>query len=394
MAAESAPHPESPVAHALDRETVYEGYIKGLNPPSDWKEARQRVRNLRQLLHGEFIERDDAIDAVLAALIARVGCVLLGPPGTAKSMLARRIAEHCRPSPGMTAVAYFEYLLTSHTMPEELFGPTDIGKLMQTPPEVVRKSDGRLPHAELAFLDEVFRGGSHILNTLLTILNERRYHNGQHIQRVPLIGFIGAANHPPQSEELAAFFDRFPVRIWVAPVLDKRGDGLRACGMRLILSDAAARSAGALHGAAPGAGRPSTKAKAASPQSTTHAKEDGTPPTLDDFRALHAVVRIHRENEFGTSAAQQGTSQRLSEFAANFSRFKSHGKLSDRAFIQLWHFARALDLVRGQQVNDSFAQGGRGHYHCFKYIAATAEGARSICTQVDQLIHQATHTGA
>ena len=287
----------------------------------------------------DFVDRDEAIDGILAALISRAGCVLLGPPGTAKSLLVSRIARECNLRIGTADANYFEYLLTAHTMPEEIFGPTEIGLLLQDPPQVQRRTVARLPHAELAFLDEVFRGGSHILNTLLTILNERRFHNGQTMEEVPLVSFIGAANFPPQTEELKAFFDRFPVRIWVDSVL--RTESTRTMhARRLISADAGSDRFGQLG-------------------------EDA--PSMLDFRKLWSILR--RKLRLNENEPAHSQNKRLEEFTRNFVSFRAEGELSDRSFVQLWYFAGALDLIAGRAPDQAWGDGGQGHLLCFRYIA-------------------------
>jgi len=324
------------------------------NTPINLEGARERLSALRDKLRETFVDRDEAIDALLAALISRAGCVILGPPGTAKSMLIREIAKECSLVQGGDQANYFEYLLTAHTMPEEIFGPTDISKLLGESPEVTRKTDGRLPHAEIAFLDEVFRGGSHILNTLLTILNERKFHNGRKIEDVPLISFIGAANFPPQTEELQALYDRFPVRIWVDSVLTGRlGDQLTKNATRLLT--------------------------ASYPGSSTRAEPGGASKiSTRDFRRLWADLYMR----LGVPKAQD---KRLSEFVNNFNIFQSYVQLSDRAFGQLWLFAGALDVVRGSQPTQPVGGGGVGHIECFKYVSPTETHQDEIRDQVEEL---------
>jgi MoxR-like ATPase len=304
-----------------------------------WKESRDRIRALGERMRSEFVDRNEAVDGVLAALISRAGCVLLGPPGTAKSLLVSRIARECSLRIGTDDANYFEYLLTAHTMPEEIFGPTEIGLLLQDPPQVQRRTIARLPHAELAFLDEVFRGGSHILNTLLTILNERRFHNGQSMEEVPLVSFIGAANFPPQTEELKAFFDRFPVRLWVDSVLQNESTR-NTNARRLISADAS---------------------------SNTTINRTGSAPSMLDFRKLWSILR--RKLRFDPSAPAHSSNPRLEEFTRTFMSVRVQGELSDRSFVQLWYFAGALDMIGGRDPDKSWGEGGRGHVECFRYIA-------------------------
>jgi MoxR-like ATPase len=344
----SSSSPEALRSKALQEQADCRSAMEQRKEVQGWKESRKRIHDLRERMRSSFVDRDDAITAILAALISRTGCVLLGPPGTAKSLLVSRVARECSLRIGTEDANYFEYLLTAHTMPEEIFGPTEIGLLLQNPPQVQRRTVARLPHAELAFLDEVFRGGSHILNTLLTILNERRFYNGQIVEEVPLVGFIGAANNPPQTEELKAFFDRFPVRVWVNSVLRDESNRNRNA-RQLIAADAG------IDGRRPRAEQP---------------------PSMLDFRKLWSILRV-KLSPNPNEPAHSG-SARLQEFTRNFMSFQADGQLSDRSFVQLWYFAGALDLVEGRDPDKSFAEGGRGHWNCFGYIAPTQQSEAVI----------------
>ena len=153
-----------------------------------------------------------AARALLLAALAGEHVLLLGPPGTAKSELARRLQ---RLLPG---AHYFERLLTRFSVPEELFGPLSLKALEDDRYE--RLTAGYLPSAEVAFLDEVFKANSAILNTLLGLLHERCFDNGQHRVDVPLVCLVGASNEVPQDESLHAFYDRFLLRVPVTPVDD------------------------------------------------------------------------------------------------------------------------------------------------------------------------------
>src|SRR5207302_11115615 len=106
---------------------------------------------------------------------------------------------------------YFEYLLTRFTEPNELFGPVDIRAFREG--TYTRKTETMLPEAEIVFLDEIFKSNSAILNSLLTILNERKFANGSKVQDVPLLSMFGASNEVPNDENLAAIFDRFLLRV-------------------------------------------------------------------------------------------------------------------------------------------------------------------------------------
>jgi len=163
-----------------------------------------RLRAVADSLQRQFIGKDEIIRLMLIAVTAGEHCVLLGPPGTAKSALIRTLSR-------LVQARYFEYLLTRFTEPNEIFGPVDIGAFREG---IYRRNiDGMLPQAEIVFLDEIFKSNSAILNALLTLLNERKFASGGQVIECPLISVFGASNEVPSDENLNAIFDRFLLRV-------------------------------------------------------------------------------------------------------------------------------------------------------------------------------------
>lgn len=164
-----------------------------------------KLQELRKALKANFYERDEVVDGMLTALLAEENVFLLGKPGTAKSGLCSALCKSLQGN-------YFSWLVGKFTKPEELFGPYSLKSLEEG--KYIRNVQGKMPEADVAFLDEIFKGSSAILNSLLSILNERTFFNdGQ--QDVPLKIAFGASNEIPESEELAALYDRFAVRFVV-----------------------------------------------------------------------------------------------------------------------------------------------------------------------------------
>jgi len=167
-----------------------------------------------------FPERKGVIDGALAAVLSGEHVLLLGPPGTAKSALARAIAQ-------AFGGTYFERLLTKFSTPEELFGAISLKALEQD--RFARVVTGKLPEAEFGFIDEIFKANSAILNSLLAIINERVFHNDGAPISCPLVTIFGASNELPDGKDLEALFDRFLLRFDV-------GYLLRPANLRIVLA--------------------------------------------------------------------------------------------------------------------------------------------------------------
>jgi MoxR-like ATPase len=186
--------------------------------------AARKVGLLFQRLHEPFVGREDEARAIVLALLAKEHAVLVGEPGTAKSALARRLAE-------LLSARFFKYLLTKYTEPSELFGPLDLKALREG--KYSRITKGKLPEAEIVFLDEVFNANSAILNALLSIMQERVWYDGYTEIHVPLWTLIGATNRVPEEPELEAVYDRFLVRQYARPLPENKWRELLDAGWKL-----------------------------------------------------------------------------------------------------------------------------------------------------------------
>jgi MoxR-like ATPase len=167
---------------------------------------QNQFEKLRNELVQKFPERTSVIDGALCAVLASEHVLFIGPPGTAKSALVRAIAQ-------AFGGVYFERLVTKFSTPEELFGPISLKALEQD--RFTRITQGKLPGAEFAFVDEIFKANSAILNSLLAVVNERIFHNDGAPVQVPLVTMFGASNELPEGKELEALFDRFLFRFEV-----------------------------------------------------------------------------------------------------------------------------------------------------------------------------------
>jgi len=181
---------------------------RGLDAEKDAAGSCWRFRDQLAVAVGKvsrgLVEREEEARLVVLGMVAQEHVLLLGPPGTGKSALGRRISELC-------GGAFFQRLLTRFTTPEEIFGPLSLRALEND--EYRRCTEGFLPTAAIGFLDEIFKANSAILNTLLTILNERQFDNGAgEREECPIRCVIGASNELPESDELDALYDRFLIR--------------------------------------------------------------------------------------------------------------------------------------------------------------------------------------
>lgn len=202
----------------------------------DIDETRARILRHRRALGERFVRRDEELDLLTLCAAAQEPLLFVGPPGTAKSDMVVKFVE----SLGLGEGDYFEYMLTKFTEPGEILGPVDIEALKQG--RFVRRTRARLPEARVAFLDEVFKGNSAILNTLLTLVNERKFYQDGAATPARLALLFGATNEVPDAPELDALADRFVLKVETLPVKDThftelidagaRHEVLRATGQR------------------------------------------------------------------------------------------------------------------------------------------------------------------
>lgn len=173
-----------------------------------------RIENLLEQVGSGLHEREYILAVSLLASLSGLNVFLFGPPGTAKSLISRRLAA------AFKEPSYFEYLMNRFSTPEEVFGPVSIKALKED--RYHRQVDGYLPTANFAFLDEIWKSSPAILNSLLTLVNEHTFKNGSDLHQVPLKSLISASNEIPQPNQgLDALYDRFVVRMEVPPISEK-----------------------------------------------------------------------------------------------------------------------------------------------------------------------------
>ncbi|MEM3974910.1 MAG: AAA family ATPase [Ignisphaera sp.] len=169
--------------------------------------APEIARKLEGKLASGFVGREEEARVAVLALLTKQHAVFIGEPGTAKSALVRRLSQ-------LVQCKYFYYLISKYTVPDEIVGAVDPVKYREG--KFVRNVRGKLPDAELAFLDEIFKGSSETLNAILTIMNERVFIDTDGtVYTCPLWSLYGASNEIPTDSELAAFYDRFLLRHFV-----------------------------------------------------------------------------------------------------------------------------------------------------------------------------------
>lgn len=279
-------------------------------------ELSSRLQRGVSRLQSSFLGKEELVRLLFVSMIAGEHIVMIGPPGTAKSAIARAFAK-------VIDARYFDYLLTRFTEPNEVFGPVDIKAFREG--NYRRRIDGMLPTCEIAFLDEIFKANSAILNSLLSLLNSRRFTHGNHTVKVPLNSLIAASNEVPNDEALSALFDRFLLRV--------RVDYLESYHFRGLIQKGVQLEAAAISDL--GAGAPMANEQDHAP--VVSAQE------LVAVRKHFAHMLTRMDEEF------------LATYKSLVFQIRSEGiGISDRRLVKLLKLFAASAILDGRaQVNDS-----------------------------------------
>ena len=273
-----------------------------------------KVREVGRALDERYLDKNELVRLLLVTLVAGEHMLIVGPPGTAKSALVRHLAR-------LVDARYFEYLLTRFSEPNEIFGPIDIKAFREG--TYVRRVEAMLPDADIVFLDEIFKSNSAILNSLLSILNERRFFTGSASIRVPLSSLYGATNEVPNDDALSAVFDRFLVRASSENLDSFHFHGLVERGLRAEIESLAEEDAIAGASAGATATRPLV--------------------TLNEIRLLKTCLarQLQFPEEF------------LARYKGLVFQIRSEGvTLSDRRVVKLLKLFAASALVDGRPTVD------------------------------------------
>jgi len=281
-------------------------------------ELARRLQAGARRLEAQFLGKEEVIRLLFVSAVAGEHMVMVGPPGTAKSALVRAFADTIDAN-------YYDYLLTRFTEPNEIFGPVDIQAFRQG--SYRRRIEGMLPEAEIAFLDEIFKANSAILNSLLDVLNSRRFSHGNTTMAVPLISLFAASNEVPSDDALSALFDRFLLRA--------RVDYLDSYQFRGLLQKGAALEARALE--AQSLGEPEHPAVVSAKDLVTVQREFGRllEGIDEEFLATYKGLVFQIRSE-GIGLSDRRVVKMLKLFAAS-AVFDGREQVNDADFFVLRH---------------------------------------------------------
>ncbi len=317
----------------------------------DVERSREQVNRLRQDLKRYWVGKDDIVDLICICAVAQEPLLVVGRPGTAKSDLVIKFAQ----AMGMDTASedYFEYMLTQFSEPGEIIGPIDVNALKQG--RHMRRIQGKLPVARVAFLDEIFKSNSAILNTLLTILNERKFYQDGRPEPVKLKMLFAATNEIPENPELGALIDRFPLKVESRSVRGQALDELLLRGLQHEVYKAA--------NLRPWVGRAS----------------------LDDFTGLKLYLDGMLQRDFDGEVFHRARAFPEEVFQLFVRVMRSLEKefrfeVSDRKFIKLYKLIRTRAfLFHGGVVN-------KGDLVLLRYIGDRSGDLEAMQQSVDQML--------
>ena len=298
----------------------------------DVARASAAFQDVARQMGAQFLDKQEIIRLMTVSAIAGEHMVIVGPPGTAKSAMIDMFAK-------LIDAKYFEYLLTRFTEPNELFGPVDISAFREG--KYTRRIENMLPTAEIVFLDEIFKSNSAILNSLLHVINERKFQNGPEVVAVPLISLYAASNEVPNDENLAAMFDRFLVRVLSDNLDSYHFHELMKKGIALELRKMTGRpQPGALSSSAPADLKPIISA---SDLRAIQQNFDKFMVFPDEFLTKYKGLIFQIRSE-GISVSDRRAVKLLKLFAAS-AVFDGRTRVHDGDFFVLRHIWNNLDQV-------------------------------------------------
>ena len=394
----------------LRSEDVYrvsQGFIQ-----QHYHHALKRVQDLERHLKDLFVGENMAenIRMLIACAIAQEPVLFVGGPGLAKTELAiafyesiglRKPTQNGEPDAEDAPLPnnkYYEYLLSAFTLPEELFGPYDVQLLAEG--RFKRRNDNMLTGSGVrgCFLDEVFRGSSNILNTMLTLINERRYFDDGVFHQSDLAVIIGASNTTPTmgatsfsgslqlptktGNELLAFYDRFTIRLHFRyPDTEKMGENVKASEYYKIREKSIAREQYKLV-----RGQPFNFQKDAE-------RKKLEMPSINELLLLSRILFPSTDQHGVIERPSEGWIERFLKLGMHLADLEtSLVRISPRKMTRLEKLAYALALLdhpaddpgRPVEVTDA-------HLNVFKHIWENEQFHDQLTRDVDQALERFGH---